>query len=95
VRVKVGETIYDGACNVGVTPTFGGDQPSIEVFLFDYAGNLYGQEIRVYFIARLRDEVKFASPEELKDAIARDVARCREILAATPLIVYREYLEGV
>ncbi len=95
VRVKVGETIYDGACNVGITPTFGGDQPVIEVFLFDYAGDLYGQEIRVYFIARLRDEVKFASPEELKTAIAHDVARCREVLAATPLIEYREYLEGV
>ncbi|TWJ18757.1 bifunctional riboflavin kinase/FAD synthetase [Geobacter argillaceus] len=95
VRVKVGEELFDGACNIGTTPTFGGDQPVIEVFLFDYAGDLYGREIRVYFMARLRDEKKFASPEELKEAIAHDVARCREILAAEPLIEYREYLEGV
>ncbi len=95
VRIKVGEDIFDGACNIGTTPTFGGEQLVIEVFLFDYAGDLYGREIRVYFMARLRDEIKFASPEELKEAIAHDVARCREILAATPLVEYREYLEGV
>jgi riboflavin kinase/FMN adenylyltransferase len=95
VKVKVADRLYDAACNIGVNPTFTPGSRSIEVFLFDFAGELYGQDIRVYFFERLRGEERFASPPQLAAAIARDVARCREILAATQLVVYHEYLEGL
>lgn len=95
VRVKIDETLYDGACNIGSNPTFGVNEVSIEAFIFDFDGELYDQELRVYFIARLRGEQKFSSVDELKKAIAADVSECRRILAATPLVVYNEYLEGI
>jgi riboflavin kinase/FMN adenylyltransferase len=56
---------------------------------------LYDSEIRVYFIKRIREEKTFDSVEELKKAIADDVARCRLILESTALVFYREYLEDV
>jgi riboflavin kinase/FMN adenylyltransferase len=93
VKVKIDEALYDGACNIGNNPTFGNDETSIEVFLFDFAGDLYGRELRIYFIAKIRDERKFAGIDELKQAITADVAQCREILGATSVIEYREYLE--
>jgi len=95
VKVKLNDTLYDAACNIGKNPTFGADEVSIETFIFDFEGELYDQELRVYFIARIRDEKTFASPDELKQAIAADVSQCRRILAATPLVVYSEYLEGI
>ncbi len=95
VKVRIGDELYDGACNIGDNPTFSGEKQSIEVFVFDFSGELYGQNIRLYFIERLREERQFASTQELIDAISADVARCRAILSVTPLVVYRDYLEGI
>jgi riboflavin kinase / FMN adenylyltransferase len=95
VKVKIDEATYDGACNIGSNPTFGGTRTTIEVFIFDFAGELYGRELRIYFVARLRGERKFPDAAALREAIADDVARCREILRDTAIIEYREYLEGV
>lgn len=95
VKVKIGDTVYDGACNIGDNPTFQDGGTSIEVFIFDYDGDLYGREVRLYFVERIRDEEKFADVETLQKAIARDVARCREILGGVSIIEYREYLEGM
>jgi riboflavin kinase/FMN adenylyltransferase len=59
--------------NVGVRPTFEGDkEPSIETYIFDYAGDLYGDVLRVRFLHRIRDERKFGGIEELKAQIAAD-----------------------
>lgn len=59
--------------NVGVRPTFEGDkQPSIESYIFDFDGDLYGDVLRVRFLHRIRDERKFASIDELKNQIAKD-----------------------
>jgi riboflavin kinase/FMN adenylyltransferase len=95
VKVKIGDAVYDGACNIGDNPTFQDGRTSIEVFIFDYDGDLYGQEMRLYFVDRIRDEESFADVEALQRAIARDVARCREILKDVSIIEYREYLEGM
>ena len=88
VKARVGEELYDGACNIGENPTFQNDRLSLEVFLFDFDGDLYGREVSLFFIERLRGEERFPSPEALKEAIAADVARCRAILGETTIIEY-------
>ncbi|HEY5513785.1 MAG TPA: bifunctional riboflavin kinase/FAD synthetase [Geomonas sp.] len=93
VKARVGAALYDGACNIGTNPTFENDRLSLEVFLFDFAGDLYGQEISLFFIDRLRGEQRFPDPEALKAAIAADVARCRTILKDAAIIEYHDDLE--
>jgi riboflavin kinase / FMN adenylyltransferase len=62
--------------NVGVRPTFDGDpEPSIESYIFNFDGDLYGDVLRVRFLHRLRDERKFAGIDELKAQIERDTRR--------------------
>ncbi len=62
--------------NLGVRPTFGVEkEPSVETFVMNWAGDLYGDVVRVRFLRRLRDERKFGSIEELKAQIEKDVAR--------------------
>jgi len=60
--------------NVGVRPTFSGGARTLETHLLDFEGDLYGESLEVRFLARLRDEIRFDSPAELGDQIARDRA---------------------
>jgi len=80
VRVKSPHGRHLGALNIGYRPTFGGDRLTIEVFLLGFDGDLYGAELEVSFVDRLRNEEKFANAEELAEAIARDVAETRRLL---------------
>ena len=67
-----------GVTNVGTRPTVSKDGTvSVETFLLDFDGDLYGQRIRVDFCRRLRDEHQFASLEELKEQIHRDISLAR------------------
>jgi riboflavin kinase/FMN adenylyltransferase len=81
--VYVTGTLIDGewrrsVTNVGVRPTFEADaEPSVETFVLNWAGDLYGDVVRVRFLHRLRDERKFTSIEELKAQIERDVERAQ------------------
>ena len=76
-------TLVDGKwrksiTNIGIRPTFGGDaEPSIESYIFDFDGDLYGDVLRVRFLHRIRDERKFSGIEELKTQIGRDTERAR------------------
>ncbi len=70
-----------GVANFGVRPTLGAG-PSFEVHLFDTSLDLYGQELRVHLLERLREERKFAGLPELRAQIADDVARARALTAA-------------
>ncbi|HEX8556811.1 MAG TPA: bifunctional riboflavin kinase/FAD synthetase [Pyrinomonadaceae bacterium] len=85
--VYVTATLIGGAwrrsvTNVGVRPTFETDaEPSIETFVMDWGGDLYGDVVRVRFLHRLRGERRFASADELKRQIDRDVARARKYFA--------------
>ena len=72
VRVAVGERLYDGVANFGRRPMFDSGVVLLEVFLFDFSGDLYGQRIDVAFIARIREEKFFGSLEELVQAIDED-----------------------
>jgi riboflavin kinase/FMN adenylyltransferase len=64
--------------NIGVRPTFENDaDPSIETFIFDFDGELYGDVLRVRFLHRIRDERKFSGIDELKAQIERDTRRAK------------------
>ncbi len=84
VRVAFGEKEQwlPGVANLGVRPTFGGDDTVLEVFLFDFDGDLYGKRLRVRLINHLRPEKKFDGIDDLKAQIALDSARAKEILEA-------------
>lgn len=71
---------FGGMANVGPRPTFPDDPPSLEVNLFDFAADLYGQAITVRFTAKLRDQVRFGSLDELKAQLAADEAAARRVL---------------
>lgn len=79
--VYVTATLIEGAwrrsvTNVGTRPTFDrGAEPSVETYVMNWRGDLYGDVVRVRFLRRLRDERRFASVEELKRQIDRDVER--------------------
>ncbi|HET9316587.1 MAG TPA: bifunctional riboflavin kinase/FAD synthetase, partial [Vicinamibacteria bacterium] len=66
--------------NLGERPTFGAGARRLEVHVLDFSGDLYGARVRVAFAARLRDEKRFAGPDELVAQIAQDVARARQLL---------------
>jgi riboflavin kinase/FMN adenylyltransferase len=81
VMVAVGGELYQGACNIGTNPTLGGgDERSIEVFLLDFSGQLYEQELSICFVRRLRGERKFPNAESLIQAIRQDVEATRTVL---------------
>ena len=66
--------------NIGRNPTFGGSNRTVEVYVLDYNGDLYGHELNIDIIERLRGEKKFDTAEELKKQIANDVKQGRAIL---------------
>lgn len=78
----VGASAYRSVTSIGVRPTFGkGGERTIEAYLMDFAGELYGQQLAIDLVEHLRGERKFAGPAELAAQIARDVGRARTILA--------------
>jgi riboflavin kinase/FMN adenylyltransferase len=77
--VYVTETVaqalrWPSVTNVGVRPTFDGSRLTVESHLIDYEGDLYGERVEARFLARLREERRFADPTSLADQIARDRA---------------------
>ena len=78
----VGEERHQAVMNVGVRPTFEDDERLLEAHLLNFDGDLYGTDLLVEFVERLRPETRFDSPEELIAQMHNDTARGREILAA-------------
>jgi riboflavin kinase/FMN adenylyltransferase len=74
-------SLKEGVANIGIRPTVDGKQPSLEVHLFDFAGTLYGQRLKVIFRQPLRDEVRFDSIDALKAQIQQDMQDARSWLA--------------
>lgn len=73
---------YQSMTNIGKQPTFGGSQRVVEVYILDYHSNLYGHELRIDIMERLRGEKQFDTPEELKKQITEDVKQGRAILSS-------------
>jgi riboflavin kinase/FMN adenylyltransferase len=72
---------FASATNIGIRPTFGDGEKTVETHLLNYKGDLYGKDIRVEFVQKLRDEQRFPSSEELKVQIEKDVREVEAILA--------------
>jgi riboflavin kinase / FMN adenylyltransferase len=84
VRVGCGAERFDGVASFGRRPTFDNGAPLLEIFLFDFKGDLYGAALDVAFIAFIRDELKFESVEALVRQMDDDSTRARGALAAAP-----------
>lgn len=94
VRVQWGHS-HPAVANVGTRPTFGEGKRLVEAHILDFEGDLYGEELRLEFIERLRPEKRFASVEELVSQMHLDVSRAREILGQrrNPVAGVRRYEE--
>lgn len=78
VESTISGTTYPGVCNIGSRPTFGGKHDTIEVHFSNFSGDLYGMTLDVTFCRRLRDEIKFESPEKLVEQIKTDIEKAQE-----------------
>ncbi|HET7728880.1 MAG TPA: bifunctional riboflavin kinase/FAD synthetase [Usitatibacter sp.] len=75
----------EGVASLGINPAVrDGGPATLEAFLFDFSGDLYGRRLSVEFVKKLRDEAHFASLEELSAQIARDCEAARECFRAAP-----------
>lgn len=72
---------WNGVANLGMRPTVGGSQRQLEVHLFDFSQEIYGENLEVYFQNHLRSEMKFSTLDALKDQIHLDVQLARKSLA--------------
>lgn len=80
IRPESSGSSVPGVMNIGMRPTFGGQHATLEAYLLDFEGNLYDQVLTVEFLARLRSEQQFASPDELVAQMKRDAGEARKII---------------
>ena len=81
-RLKTEVLLRHAMMNIGKRPTFGNNDLSLEVHILDYSGNLYGQQLAVGFIRRLREEHRFDSEQELTAQLRQDARQVREVFSA-------------
>ena len=77
----INDKAYQSMTNIGKRPTFGGSGHTVEVYVLDYHSDLYGQELKLDVIERLRGETQFDTAEELKKQLTEDVKQGRAILS--------------
>ena len=80
VRMAVAGKRYDGVASFGIRPMFDAGAPLLEVFLFDFSGDLYGENVDVAIVGWIRPELKFASIDDLKRHMVADAAQARDTL---------------
>ena len=71
---------FDAVLNIGYNPTFSNDHLTVEIHLLDFKEDIYGKNLQVYFVDRLRDEVKFTTPEKLASQIRQDITQTKNLL---------------
>lgn len=79
-RVMIRGEFFNGMANVGTRPTLGKTDLTFEVHIFDFNRDIYGEKITVYFVERLRDEIKFNSLKELRYQLVKDEKQARKKL---------------
>jgi len=72
VQVKINDQVYGGMLSIGTNPTVGGTTQTIEVNIFDFDANIYGQSLTIFFIAYIRPEEKFDGLEQLQIKLQHD-----------------------
>ena len=82
VEVECLGAAHFGIANLGTRPTVGGRNRQLEVHIFDFEAEIYGESLRVALIAKVRDEVKFDSVGSMKIQIDRDIELAREYLGS-------------
>lgn len=80
VLVKYNQNVFGGMMNIGNRPTVNGTERTIEVFMFDFDKEIYGEKLSIEFITRLRDQVKFNGLDELKEQLVNDERIARKKL---------------
>ena len=81
-RAYINGSIYQSMVNIGKNPTFGVNKRTVEAYLMDYHGDLYGADLQLDIIARIRDEKKFDSADELKRQVVEDIHQGKKIFDA-------------
>ncbi len=83
--MQVDEQQWPCVTSVGLNPTFGEGPRTVESYIFDFAGDLYDQTVKLFFVQRIREEKKFPSAELLVEQIRQDVLSAQEILRGVEL----------
>jgi riboflavin kinase/FMN adenylyltransferase len=78
--LEADQRLWSSVTNIGVNPTFGGGPRTIESYIFDFSGDLYGRSVKLFFVKRIREEKKFPTPEDLVGQMKKDVLGAQEIL---------------
>ena len=82
VYTVLGKERYQGVANVGVRPSFDNGERTVEIYILDFEANIYGYDLVVEFVQRLRPEKRFTDIEDLTAQIEKDIVQARRILAA-------------
>ena len=72
--------VYHSVTNIGKNPTFGNSERTVEAYLLDFRDDIYEHEVKINFIHKIRDEIKFSSADDLVKQIYKDIKSTREIL---------------
>ncbi len=79
-RAEIENSIYSGMSNIGTRPTIDHGELTIEINIFNFNKDIYGETITIYFVDRLRDEIKFSNLEALKEQLKKDKTHTLQIL---------------
>jgi len=71
---------FNGIASIGTKPTFSGNKPLLEVYIFDFNKDIYGENLKVRFIKKIRDQIKFDNKEQLIKQMNDDYKRVKEII---------------
>jgi len=82
VYTVLGKERYQGVANVGVRPSFDNGERTVEIYILDFEANIYGYDLVVEFVQRLRPEKRFTDIKDLTTQIEKDIVQARRILAA-------------
>ena len=77
-KVKYRDKIYNAIVNIGNNPTFNGKETRLEAHILDFSKNIYDENIEIMFLAKLREEKRFADVEELKTALKNDIENAKK-----------------